>query len=278
MFGKPGLVVTLFRALARSSTPAWTRVPTVLLAQASVRILGRPAPQALALASDVRRLTEQVRSVEVSLIPPFPFLDAVRKRLEGSRVKLGAQDCHHEEKGAYTGAVSVGMLSSVGCHYVLAGHSERRTIFGDDDRIVNHKLRSILSGGLHPILCIGETAEERSSGQTEEVIQRQLLEGLSEVTEMEMAKIVIAYEPVWAIGTGETATPSQAQDVHAFIRRLLERTYDQRVSQETRIQYGGSVKPDNVDELMGCPDIDGALVGGASLKADSFARIVKFNK
>jgi len=234
--------------------------------------------EALALASDVRRLTEQVRSVEVSLIPPFPFLDAVRKRLEGSRVKLGAQDCHHEEKGAYTGAVSVGMLSSVGCHYVLAGHSERRTIFGDDDRIVNHKLRSILSGGLHPILCIGETAEERSSGQTEEVIQRQLLEGLSEVTEMEMAKIVIAYEPVWAIGTGETATPSQAQDVHAFIRRLLERTYDQRVSQETRIQYGGSVKPDNVDELMGCPDIDGALVGGASLKADSFARIVKFNK
>jgi len=233
---------------------------------------------ALELAADVRRLTEQVRSVEVALIPPFPFLDAVRKRLEGSRVKLGAQDCHHEEKGAYTGAISVGMLSSVGCHYVLAGHSERRTVFGDDDQTVNQKLRSILAGGLHPILCIGETAEERTSGQTEEVIQRQLVKGLSGVTGNEMANVVIAYEPVWAIGTGETATPGQAQDVHAFIRQLLERAYEQKVSQETRIQYGGSVKPDNVDELMGCPDIDGALVGGASLKADSFTRIVKFNK
>jgi triosephosphate isomerase len=233
---------------------------------------------ALELASDVRRLTEQVRSVEVALIPPFPFLDAVRKRLEGSRVKLGAQDCHQEEKGAYTGAISIGMLSSVGCHYVLAGHSERRTVFGDDDQTVNQKLRSILTGGLHPILCIGETAEERTSGQTEEVIQRQLVEGLFGVTGNEMANVVIAYEPVWAIGTGETATPGQAQDVHAFIRQLLERAYDLNVSQETRIQYGGSVKPDNVDELMGCPDIDGALVGGASLKADSFTRIVKFNK
>jgi len=233
---------------------------------------------ALELASDVRRLTEQVRSVEVVLIPPFPFLDAVRKRLEGSRVKLGAQDCHHEAKGAYTGAISVGMLSSVGCHYVLAGHSERRTVFGDDDQTVNQKLRSILAGGLHPILCIGETAEERTSGRTEEVIQRQLQKGLSGVTGNEMANVVIAYEPVWAIGTGETATPGQAQDVHAFIRQLLERAYEPNVSQETRIQYGGSVKPDNVDELMGCLDIDGALVGGASLKADSFTRIVKFNK
>ena len=233
--------------------------------------------EALELTMEVRRLTEQARGVEIVLIPPFPFLEPIRKRLEDSKVVLGAQDCYYEDGGAFTGGVSVKMLASVGCHYVLVGHSERRAVFGDDDRTVNQKMRKVLDGGLFPILCVGETAEERRDGQTHTRIEFQLAEGLSGVSAEEMEHVVIAYEPVWAIGTGDTATPGQAQDVHALIRGWLGRTYHEGVAQATRIQYGGSVKPENVDELMGCPDIDGALVGGASLKGDSFARIVRFN-
>ncbi|GMV40243.1 MAG: triosephosphate isomerase [Myxococcales bacterium] len=232
--------------------------------------------EALELGSEVRRLTSQVRSVEVVLIPPFPYLAPLGKRLEGSRIALGAQDLWPEPKGAFTGAVSAPMLASVGCRYALCGHSERRAIFGDGDALVNRKVKATLAAGLLPILCVGETRDERRAGQTNARIEAQLTGGLEGVSAEQAATMVVAYEPVWAIGTGDTATPGQAQDVHAFVREWLGRRFGDSVAQAMRIQYGGSVKADNVDELMACKDIDGALVGGASLVASSFARIVKF--
>ncbi len=231
---------------------------------------------AIELAREVRRLTEQVRDTDVVLIPPFVFLSDVEKTLKESRVGLGAQSCEYRESGAFTGEVSTKMLKSVGCSYVLCGHSERRKIYGESEGLINAKLQAALQEGLSPILCIGETLEERQEGKTLDVLTRQLEGGLNQVTKEQMASVVIAYEPVWAIGTGETASPGQAQDTHASIREWLLRTYDSEVASATRIQYGGSVKPGNVDELMKKPDIDGALVGGASLNAESFVRIVKF--
>ena len=232
--------------------------------------------EALELATEVRRLTSMVRDTEVVLIPPFPYLAPLAKKLEGSRIALGAQDVYPESWGAFTSAVSAPMLQSVGVRYVVCGHSERRAVFGDDDATVSRKVQATLAAGLVPILCVGETKDERRSGQTQTRIETQVRVGLSGLTPDQVAGLVIAYEPVWAIGTGDTATPSQAQDVHAFIREWLGTNVGEAVAQKVRIQYGGSVKPDNVDELMACPDIDGALVGGASLKPDSFARIVKF--
>jgi len=233
---------------------------------------------AIALAKEVRRLTEQVRDADIVLIPPAVFLDGVDQSIQESRVELGAQSCEYREKGAFTGEVSVSMLKSVGCKYVLCGHSERRTIYGESDGVVNAKLHAVLAAGLTPILCIGETKEQRDQGRTMEVIRTQLEQGLNQVSNEQLSTIVIAYEPVWAIGTGDTASPEQAQDVHAAIREWIERASNSEVAAGIRIQYGGSVKPENVDELMQKPDIDGALVGGASLKAESFARIVKFNR
>lgn len=232
--------------------------------------------EAQELASEVRRLTSQVRDVDIVLIPPFPFLAPLAKKLEGSRVALGAQDLWPEPKGAFTGAVSAPMLASVGCRYAICGHSERRAIFGDDDALVNRKVKATLGAGLLPILCVGETGDERRAGQTITRIEAQLAGGFEGISADQAATMVVAYEPVWAIGTGDTATPAQAQDVHAFVREWLGRRFGESIAQGMRIQYGGSVKPDNVDELMACKDIDGALVGGASLVAASFARIVKF--
>jgi triosephosphate isomerase len=232
--------------------------------------------EATELASEVRRLTSQARGVEIVLIPPFPFLASVAHKVEGSRITVGAQDLWPEPEGAFTGAVSAKMCKSVGCTYVVCGHSERRAIFGDDDALVNRKVKAALAAGLVPILCVGETKDERKAGQTEARIEAQVRLGLQGIPAEQVAGLVIAYEPVWAIGTGETASPNQAQDVHAFIREWLGSSYGDQIAGAVRIQYGGSVKPDNVDELMACPDIDGALVGGASLKAESFARIVKF--
>ena len=231
---------------------------------------------ALELASEVQRLVSQVRTVEVALIPPFPFLAPLAKKLAGTRIALGAQDLHPEPKGAFTGAVSAAMLTSVGCTYAVCGHSERRAIFGDDDATVNRKVKATLGAGLVPIFCVGETKDERQGGQTIARIEAQLTGGLEGIGPEQAGALVIAYEPVWAIGTGLTATPAQAQDVHAFVREWIGRRYGDAIAAGMRIQYGGSVKPDNVDELMACPDIDGALVGGASLDASSFARIVKF--
>ncbi len=214
--------------------------------------------------------------VDVAVAPPFTSLYPVGKLLRGTPVGLAAQNLHWEPSGAYTGEVAARMLVDVGCKYVIIGHSERRQYFGETDETVNRRLKAALSEGLEPILCVGEVLEERKAGRTWEVVGRQTRQALTGVSRGEAERLIIAYEPVWAIGTGETATPDQAQEVHGQIRGLIGEIYDDGIAQGLRIQYGGSVKPDNVRGLMEQPDVDGALVGGASLKAASFLGIVKF--
>jgi triosephosphate isomerase len=216
------------------------------------------------------------RGREVLVCPPYTALYPLRPLLVGTALQLGAQDVYHEEQGAYTGAVSPLMLSDVGCHYVIVGHSERRQHFGDTDASVNRKLRAALAHGLRPIVCVGESKPQRDAGEAEPIVTAQVRAALAEVTGAQLADVVVAYEPIWAIGTGDTATAADAQAMHLAIRRTLAELYGDEPAQTVRIQYGGSVKPDNVDELMAQPDIDGALVGGASLKADSFLRIVHY--
>jgi len=211
---------------------------------------------------------------EILLIPPFTSLDRASRLLEGSDVGLGAQDLHPEPKGAFTGAVSAEMIRETGCTYVLVGHSERRHVFGDTDEVVHAKLRAALSVELQPILCVGEVLEERRAGTTEAVISGQLAVGLGGLSPDEMRRVTVAYEPVWAIGTGETATPQQAQETIAAIRRWLAERFDEALSAATLILYGGSVKPGNAADLVTQPDIDGALVGGASLDPSAFAQII----
>ena len=227
----------------------------------------------------VTRLQEELgdwERTEVVVTPPFVALAPVAERLAGSKIALAAQDCFWEEEGAYTGEVSAPMLRAVGCRYVIIGHSERRAYFFETDETVNKKVQAILSHDLHPIICVGESLTERERGDAFQVVERQVKEGVKGLDEAAVQKIVVAYEPLWAIGTGKTATPEQAQKVHAFIRGLFAAIFNPGGAQVIRIQYGGSVTPDNVDELMAQPDIDGALVGGASLAVDSFARIVRF--
>jgi triosephosphate isomerase (TIM) len=230
----------------------------VVLVEALLRGLGEPSDR------------------EVLVCPPFTALHAIAPMLLGTPIGLGAQDVFYEAQGAYTGAISPVMLRDVGCTYAIVGHSERRQIFGEGDALVNRKLRAALSHGLRPILCVGETKPQRDAGQAESIVVGQLRAGLADVGEAALAPVVVAYEPVWAIGTGDTATPGDAQAMHATIRRTLAELYSNTAAAQVRIQYGGSVKPDNVDELMTQPDIDGALVGGASLTAESFLRIVGF--
>jgi triosephosphate isomerase len=213
---------------------------------------------------------------EVLVCPPFTALHALSSLLQESPIALGAQDVFYEDQGAYTGAISPTMLCDVGCRYVLVGHSERRQVFGEIDAVINRKLRAGLKHSLRPILCVGETKPQRDAGQAEAIVVEQVRAGLAEVGADAMGEVVIAYEPVWAIGTGDTATAADAQAMHATIRQTLAELYNSATADAIRIQYGGSVKPDNVDELMAQADIDGALVGGASLKADSFLRIVRF--
>merc|ERR1719331_2397638 len=227
--------------------------------------------EAKALAKAVADTADKKPDVGVAVCVPFPFLAPVKDVLEGTGVALGAQDCDYEDAGAYTAAVSTSMLKSVGSTYVLSGHSERRATFGDSDADVNKKTLKILSEGLKCILCIGELKEERESGETFNVCDTQLTEGLKGVSADMMKDVVIAYEPVWAIGTGLTATPEVAQETHAYIRSWFVENYSAEVADAVIIQYGG-----NVDALMACADIDGALVGGASLKADAFSRIINF--
>lgn len=214
-------------------------------------------------------------SVDVAVIPPFVYLSSVGQAISSSGVALGAQDVYFEAKGAFTGEISAAMLKDVGCTYVLCGHSERRHVLGESDDLINKKLTASLSGGLLPILCVGELLEERDASQTEQVVERQTRAGLAGLSAEKVSAVTIAYEPVWAIGTGRTATREQAQEVHAFIRKLLAEMYDQSVADEMRILYGGSVKADNAEELMGQEDVDGCLVGGASLKADDFLQIIE---
>jgi len=212
---------------------------------------------------------------DVIICPPFTSLETSANLLKESSVKLGAQNMHFEESGAFTGEISASMLKSTGCEYVILGHSERRTIFGESDEMINKKIKKALSAGLKPIFCVGETLEEREAERTEKVIEKQITGGLKDITENDMKTIIVAYEPVWAIGTGKNASPKQAEDVHVFIRNLIKALYSAEIAEKTIIQYGGSVKPDNSKELLSMPNIDGALVGGACLKADSFIDIIK---
>ena len=234
--------------------------------------------EARSLALETRHALVNIADrVDVVVCPPFVALQAVGEVLKDSRVMLGAQNCHWEDKGAFTGEISVPMLVALGCRYCIVGHSERRHKFGETDQWVCRKVHALHGHGLLPIVCVGETLEDRQSGNTKDVVRAQLLGSLKDVGTEHMLKTVIAYEPVWAIGTGKTATPDQAQEVHAFIRNILIDVYGLEVALRVRIQYGGSVKSENMAELMAQPDIDGALVGGASLKASSFAKIVSFD-
>jgi triosephosphate isomerase len=213
--------------------------------------------------------------VTVAVCPPFPYLAQVGQILKGSHVGLGAQNMYPEKEGAFTGEVSPAMLLDVGCKYVIIGHSERRHKLGESDAFLNQKVKAGLAAGLNVIFCVGETLEEREANQTESVLDRQVSQGLAGVATETLAHLVIAYEPVWAIGTGKNATPPQAQEAHAFIRRRVGQIFGEKTAQTLPIQYGGSVKPENAASLLGQPDVDGALVGGASLKADQFLAIVR---
>ena len=229
--------------------------------------------EARTLAREIRQGLDPGARSEVVVAPPYTSLAAVAGELAGSTIRLAAQDSFWERQGAYTGAISPVMLADAGCHYVIVGHSERRQHFGDTNQAVNRKLLAVLEAGPVPILCIGETLEERQAGETLQVVAEQLREGLSGVAGEARENLVIAYEPVWAIGTGLTATSEQAQEVHAFIRSLLRELFGP-AAEGIRILYGGSVTQDNAASLLAKPDIDGALVGGASLKADSFLKII----
>lgn len=228
----------------------------------------------VALAAAVARGVDISIDVEVAVCPPACYLAAIGEALAGSAVGLGAQNCYHEAKGAFTGEVSPGMLVDVGCRYVILGHSERRQIFRETSADVDRKVQAALTAQLIPIVCVGETLEERQGGETMNVVRQQVEGSLAGTSAEQMARVVIAYEPVWAIGTGVVATPAQAEEVHADLRRLLEVRYNSQVAASVRIQYGGSVNAENAAVLLSQPNIDGALVGGASLKADSFLAII----
>jgi triosephosphate isomerase len=230
--------------------------------------------EAVELAKGVVEETKNRNDVEVAVCPPYVCLAAVAQAIKGSSIKLGAQDVHWEASGAYTGKVSVAMLKSVDCEYVIIGHSEQRQYFGETDESVNKKVKTVIAGGLKPIICVGELLSERENGFTEKVVEKQIIGAYKGLSGEDVSKTVIAYEPVWAIGTGKTATPEQAQEVHLFIRKLIEKLYDKDIAQELVIQYGGSMNPKNAKELLSKEDVDGGLIGGASLKPDQFKGVV----
>lgn len=237
--------------------------------------LNNTISEAVALTTALKDLVAGCNGVEIIVVPTFTVLSAVSKVIKGSNILLAAQDVYWEESGAFTGEVSAPMLKDAGCDYVIIGHSERRQYFGETNESVNQKVKAALSHDLKPIICVGEQLEDREAGRTETVIENHVTGGIADLSAAQLLSSVIAYEPVWAIGTGKTATPAQAQEVHSYIRKLLKNTYADEVASQICIQYGGSVKPENAAELMAQPDVDGALVGGASLQAESFAEIVK---
>ncbi len=235
--------------------------------------------EAVDTALNLKPLVANSNHCEIVIAPVFTALKTVCDRLEGSNIRVASQDCADQrEFGAHTGQVSPDMLKDIGCSHAIIGHSERRQFYGETDRSVNRKTKAALSSGLVAIVCVGESLSERESGKAESVVKSQLESGLEGLTVSDMERIIIAYEPVWAIGTGKTATPEQAQDMHAAVRKTVEALHGSEVASAVRILYGGSVKPDNIATLMSQPDVDGALVGGASLEADSFARIVNFDR
>lgn len=235
-------------------------------------------PEAISLAGAIAENCRGADDVEIIVAPPYTALYAVAQKLSGTSIKLSSQNVFWEEKGAFTAEISPLMLIDAGCTHCIIGHSERRQFFGETDESVNKRLNSAYGHSLIPILCVGESLDEREGGKTFEVIKTQVEGALKDISADTFRNTVLAYEPVWAIGTGKTATPAQAQEVHSFIRGIIEKKYGNDVSGNTSILYGGSVKPENADGLMSEKDIDGALVGGASLKADSFSGIVKFRK
>ncbi|UFS70095.1 triose-phosphate isomerase [Geomonas sp. RF6] len=234
--------------------------------------------EALALITELASKVKGVTQVEIIVAPVFTVLPTVKTALSGTDIALSAQDVFWEEEGAFTGEVSPRMLLDAGCSHTIIGHSERRQYFSETDETVNKKMKASLKGGLIPIMCIGETLDEREGGKTFEVLERQIRGGLADLPAEVVKPVIVAYEPVWAIGTGKVATEGQAQEAHAFIRGVLADIFGRGTADATRILYGGSVKPDNAKGLMACADIDGALVGGASLKGDTFASIVRYNE
>lgn len=238
--------------------------------------LFKKSGEAVDLVSQLIPLVQNTNGVEIIIAPVFTVLPTVKPLIANSNIMLAAQNCFWEEEGAFTGEISPGMLMDAGCTHVIIGHSERRQYFGETDDKVNRKIKAAITSGLTVLFCIGETLDEREANNTFNVLRTQIEQGISGLTKDELAKVVIAYEPVWAIGTGKTATDDQAQEAHAFIRGVVANLYDHNAADSIRILYGGSVKPENVKGLMSQPDIDGALVGGASLKADSFAAIVNY--
>jgi triosephosphate isomerase (TIM) len=240
--------------------------------------LHKTRAEAVELATALKDGLSDIDDADIVIAPVFTALEPVAAAVNGSNITVAAQNCYPEKQGAFTGEVSPYLLRHAGCRHVIIGHSERRQLFGEDDALINRKLKAVLAEGLQAIFCLGETLEERESEQTFAVLSRQLMAGVQDVGSDDMAQVVIAYEPVWAIGTGRTASDQQAAEAHTFLRRQLGSRFDAAVAQKTRILYGGSVKPDNVDGLMAQPDIDGTLVGGASLKAEDFIRIVRFRR
>ena len=231
--------------------------------------------QSLSLVQSLVESLRGVSDVDIAVCPPAVYLGELGKALHATNIGLGAQNVNSKSEGAYTGEISCSMLKDVGCRYVILGHSERRAIFGETDSMVNEKLHAVLAAGLTPIVCVGETLEQREAGQTQQVVRSQCIGSLAGLTEDQMLKTVLAYEPVWAIGTGKTASPAQAEEVHKDIRSLLETQFSVGTAQKIIVLYGGSVNADNAQELLSEPNIDGALVGGASLKQDSFEGIIK---
>ena len=234
--------------------------------------------EAVETAAVLKALVKDVSDVDVMIAPSFTSLSLVSEVLSGSNIHLGAQNLSWYEEGAYTGEISPAMVVSTGCDHVIIGHSERRQYFGETDESVNKKIHAAIQTGLKPVFCVGESEQEREAEQTLSVLDKQVKEGLERLVPNQLDTLIIAYEPVWAIGTGKTATDDQAQEVHQFIRSLVEKSFGNDLSKSVRILYGGSVKPDNIANLMAMPDIDGALVGGASLSAESFGKIVQFKK
>jgi triosephosphate isomerase len=237
--------------------------------------MNKTVSEAVDLAESIKREVGDLRDVDVVLCPPFTALKAVGDVLSGTHVDLGAQNMHWEKSGAFTGEVSPAMLRDLFCHFVILGHSERRQYFSETDEVVNRKTKAALANNLTPIVCVGETLQEREAGRMQDVVTTQVKGSLAGLTARELTQTVLAYEPVWAIGTGKTATSAQAQEVHALIRSVLKELADEATAQAVRIQYGGSVKANNARELFSQPDIDGGLIGGAALEARSFVEIVR---
>jgi len=240
--------------------------------------MNKTISEALDLVKELKNRIADIDDVTAVVCPTFLCVKSVADELKGTNIHVGAQNLHWETSGAYTGEVSAEMLLAAGAEYVIIGHSERRQYFGETNETVNKKVKKALAAGLKPIVCVGEMLEDREAGNTQKVVDDHVTNGLAGLSADDMKKVIIAYEPVWAIGTGKTATPEQAQEVHAFIRKRLAEIWDEDTAESVVIQYGGSMKPENVKELLAQKDIDGGLIGGAALKADSFEALVKYNK